>query len=97
MVNCRRRRKQAPAADRETNKFNRLSLGTITTPGQLSSFVFGKIKSLWSADETSANVGLNLLAGMISIYIWMSCLLFFFVVKFIINQKFQSILFSFVD
>lgn len=77
VVNCRRRRKQASAADRDTNKFNRLSLGAITTPGQLSSFVFGKIKSLWSADETSANVGLNLLAGMINSYL-MSCVYFYF-------------------
>lgn len=51
---------------RETNRnpINRLSLGGSTAyAGHLSSIVFGKIKSLWSAHSTIFNSGLNQLAG----------------------------------
>uniref|UniRef100_A0A182NCZ4 Protein TANC2 n=1 Tax=Anopheles dirus TaxID=7168 RepID=A0A182NCZ4_9DIPT len=40
------------------HKFHRLSLGSS------ASMVFGKIKSLWSAQATTVNAGLNQLAGM---------------------------------
>lgn len=41
----------------DSHKFHRLSLGTS------ASMVFGKIKSLWSAQTSTANAGLNQLAG----------------------------------
>lgn len=41
----------------DSHKFHRLSLGTS------ASMVFGKIKSLWSAQSSTANAGLNQLAG----------------------------------
>lgn len=53
--------------DHTLNKaHHRLSLGSSTASayaGHLSSMVYGKIKSLWTAQTSTANSGLNQLAG----------------------------------
>lgn len=56
----RRRRKNDLNSSNESNRStNRLSLAG--TSAQISSMVFGKIKSLWNVN--TSNSGLNLLAG----------------------------------
>jgi len=57
----RRKRDQGTAAPPRSH---RISLhGTSAYAGHLSSLVFGKIKSLWSAQTSTTNAGLNQLAG----------------------------------
>lgn len=52
------------ATSAETKAHHRLSLGSTSAyAGHLSSLVFGKIKSLWTAQASTANSGLNQLAG----------------------------------
>lgn len=59
-VLTRRRRKHDLNGNNESNRStNRLSLAG--TSAQISSMVFGKIKSLWNVN--TSNSGLNLLAG----------------------------------
>lgn len=44
--------------------------------GHLSSMVFGKIKSLWSAQASTFNLGLNQFAGRTFIILWPPCAVF---------------------
>ena len=63
IVTRRIHQKRTAANEQQTQK-NRLSLGNPSAyAGHLSSLVFGKIKSLWTAQSSTANTGLNLLAG----------------------------------
>lgn len=41
-----------------------------SSAGQLSSMVFGKIKSLWSAQASTFNLGLNQFAGRTFTSLW---------------------------
>lgn len=58
------RRIRTKCSSGDTKYQNRLSLGSTSAyAGHLSSLVFGKIKSLWTAQSSTANSGLNQLAG----------------------------------
>lgn len=58
------RRIRSKCSSTDNKSQHRLSLGSTSAyAGHLSSLVFGKIKSLWTAQSSTANSGLNQLAG----------------------------------